>query len=149
MKRTVEWDTYLEKKGVAVLLKEANMCFLNDRDYSFKTYKGVDQEKNLPKLEKYIAEFEEKFKSVSLYFYGFPGTQKTITAGIIGKALLSKGYSVYYTNMVELYNLLIQRLFEKTEKLRVALDIAEKSDFLILDSFFFYDINKKFISEMD
>lgn len=63
--------------------------------YRLKDYKGTDAAGNIPKLQRYVKEFSEKFNSASLYFWSkFNATQKSTTA----KAIIEELKDLYAEN---------------------------------------------------
>ena len=60
--------------------------------YRLKDYKGTDAAGNIPKLQRYVKEFPEKFNSASLYFWSkFNATQKSTIAKAIIEELKFQG----------------------------------------------------------
>ena len=149
-RRTKEWENYSYDKLLNLKLVESNLGFMRG-NYCFDTYKGEDKNKNIPKLKKYISEFKTKFRSHHLYVYGSVSIQKTISVGIVGKELLIQDFTVVYITMVELLNLILGKMFNKTSEkdFDFMIQQLEKKDFLIIDRAFSFDISKKLISAMD
>lgn len=70
-------------------------------------YVGDDKDNNLKAIDNYINKFLQ-FPKFHLYFYGSVGTQKSTLLRYIGKELLAKGFSVYYTLADDLIKELIK-----------------------------------------
>lgn len=130
---TEEWKQFKVKKYLENHIRDTGLR----KDIgllSLQDYVGADKNQNLPKLKTYIDKFEEKHSDTHLYIWSSKnGTQKTTTASIIGKELLLKGYSVFFTLMSDLVKTLSQESFEDSEHY---LDKCRNSDFLIIDDAF-------------
>jgi len=134
----IEYD-----KKVAVLyrLLQANVISIeSSQDYvesllelSIDSYKGPDKNRIIPKMEKYINNFSERFSSLNLFFSGKPGTQKSTVAKAMVKALVSKNISCYYI----LANSLIEMIIDsgRNEEVKESLQEIIKTDFLVIDEF--------------
>ena len=96
----------------------------------------IGENRSIPrKLNKYINEFDSKYKGVHLYFWSHKnGTQKTTMASIVGKELLKKGKSVRFILMGELLALL-SNLEHKEESIIQQEDLLQ-CDYLIIDDSF-------------
>lgn len=130
---TEEWKEFKTRKyledriGNTGLRKDIVALSLND-------YVGPDKNENLPKIKLYIDKFNSKYSDTHLYIWSSKnGTQKTTTASIIGKELLLRGYSVFFTLMSDLVKTLSQESFEDSQHY---LDRCRSSDFLIIDDSF-------------
>jgi DNA replication protein DnaC len=108
--------------------------------YSLDEYKGGDKANNLPKIRKYIAEFEDKFNSVHLYLWSRGNaSQKTTVAKNIIVELALKGFDCRFTLMADLLSLLQTESFNHgTESKAVA--VLRGVDSLVIDDAF--DIKK-------
>lgn len=102
-------------------------------NYTLCNYKGNDENKNLPKLQKFIEKFDEKFNTISLFFYGEMGTQKTHIAKWILTSLISKGKSTYYISSKDIIDLIMKS--ERDEESQNLVDYITKVDCLVLDEF--------------
>lgn len=132
-----EHKEMLDKKKLAYKLKKSGLSdfMLN---YNINNYCGPDEQGNLKKVNKYINEFDDKYKSVHLCFFGSKtGVQKTTIASYIGRELLKKGKKVQFTLMNNLIKLLTEISSykedkEKNDKYQNILNC----DFLIIDDCF-------------
>lgn len=126
---------YQAEQLLLLKLKKANIS-TKVADLSLqKNYIGSDNNKNIPKLLKYIDEFENKFSKVSLYFWSEQNsTQKTTIASIIGKELILKKYKVKLILMNTLIKLLQDAPFEKEKEIQ--LNQYTNADLLIIDDCF-------------
>lgn len=147
-------DGFLEKGGVAQRcdcrrryeedtrllfhLYEANLITqsssleqaLRVRDYNLDLYRGPDEQENIPKIKKFLDQFDTRYSHIHLYFQGTYGTQKTTLARYMGKELVLRGKSVYYTFLNDLMRIICNDRDE--EKLALS-DKILNCDFLILD----------------
>ncbi len=113
------------------------------KEYNISRYIGKDKNENIKKLKKYIDEFEEKFKYISLYVWGTNSTQKTTVLGFFGKELAKKGFSVYYCLMNDLVKDLCNVQFKK--ELQEKIDTYNTIDCLLIDESF--DLKKMAVYE--
>lgn len=128
-----EW---VERENRNRKLKEANLW---DSEYSISNYVGNKSQEDALALKTYIDNFEEKFKDKMIYMYGLNSCQKTTLAMWVGKSLLDKDFSVYYTLMESLSVALLPDF--NAEKVQMAekekiIDKAMNSDLLIIDESF-------------
>jgi DNA replication protein DnaC len=130
---TPEWSKI--KKEIALKRKiEISNIPPHVIDLSLNNYIGEDREK-IEKLKIFIQKFEDKFKSVSLYFWSKENsTQKTTISAIVGRSLLEKGYKVHFVLMNKLLKLLSEEKFQESHS--EELDLIRNSDFLIIDDSF-------------
>jgi DNA replication protein DnaC len=130
---TPEWSKI--KKEIALKRKiEISNIPPHVIDLSLNNYIGEDREK-IEKLKIFIQKFEDKFKSVSLYFWSKENsTQKTTISAIVGRALLEKGCKVHFVLMNKLLKLLSEEKFQESHS--EELDLIRNSDFLIIDDSF-------------
>jgi DNA replication protein DnaC len=103
--------------------------------YTLEQYKGDDKYKNLPKIKKYITEFE-RFKTINLYFWSRGNaSQKTTVAKNIIVELSLKGYSCRFILMADLLPLLQTETFNNgTESGQIS--ALRSVDFLVIDDAF-------------
>jgi len=101
-----------------------------------KSYKGLDTNKNIPKLLEFTDNYK-RFKSETLYFYGGNGTQKTTIAAWVAHKLLKQKYTVEYITMKRLVDLLLPDFINNNSD---RINILKKADLLIIDESF--DKNK-------
>lgn len=105
------------------------------RHVPFDFYIGEDINGNIPKFEKYLNEFDSKFKSVNLYLWSAEnGTQKTTMAQSIGCELVKKGFTVQFILMDKLVKLLMQEPF--SDSFIRKLELCRRADLLIVDDAF-------------
>lgn len=130
---TEDWKRFKREKKVLIEL-ERNGVLLGDFS-RLDQYKGDDKPKNIEKLQKFIDEFDSRYRKVHLYLYSaLNSTQKTTVSKIIAKELALKGFSVMFINMDELVKKLTQENFDNSND-----DILRKvrdSDFLVVDDSF-------------
>lgn len=126
---------YQKEELIKIKLEKAN---ISTKTISFNldtTYIGPDIDENIPKLTKYIDQFEDKYSKISLYLWSEKNsTQKTTVASIIGKELIMKGFKVKLILMDTLIKLLQDSSFDKEKEL--LLDQYSKADLLIIDDCF-------------
>jgi len=100
-------------------------------NYSIRSYIGPDINQNISKLIKYIEEFENKFKEISLYVFGSNATQKTTVLSWCGLEIAKKGFSVLYITMQNLIKDLCNEQYK--EELNEIIEKYNSMDLLILD----------------
>jgi len=135
---TEEWKNYSRRLIIGPVLEKAGIIF-QEKILSLKDYSGKDVADNLPKIQKFILEFETRYRKTHLYLWSkFNGTQKTTTAKVIAAELSKKGLSVQFVLM----NQLIEALTEMNEtgSTQELLRNCRSVDFLIIDDCF--DVNK-------
>lgn len=117
---------------LGLLLKQAG---ITEPEHRLNQYKGADERRNIPKIKKYVAEFE-RFKSVNLYFWSDGNSsQKTTVAKNIILELSLLGYECQFILMADLLSLLQKETFggvglaEQVNRLR-------NVDFLVIDDAF-------------
>lgn len=126
----------LSKSG---LLNESSNYedFKKQINYSFDDYKGKDENENIKKMRRFVAEFDnpnKPFKHLHCYVYGGQGTQKSYTVkGMLVRLACDKGKNVYYIFTKDLINLIIDS--ERDEDARKKLDYIQNVDCLVLDEF--------------
>lgn len=103
--------------------------------HTLEQYKGEDRHENLPKIKKYINNFE-RFKFVNLYFWS-PGnaSQKTTVAKNIIVELSLKGYSCRFILMADLIPLLQTEAYNKGTDSKL-INTLRSVDFLVIDDAF-------------
>lgn len=107
IKTVVECDCHKKWRQEEELnrkLKNANLL-VNSLYTPLKDYRGNQSRDNIPLVINYVEKFQ-KFKDKMIYFYGPNGTQKTTIAMWIGKELIIRGFSAYYTTMENLVSIL-------------------------------------------
>ena len=115
-----------------LLLKQAG---ITHPEHGLGEYQGEDAPQNLPKIKKYIAEFE-KFKSVNLYLWSHGNSsQKTTVAKNIILELSLQGYECLFTLMADLLSLLQKEAFSEGE-LSGQVERLRAVDFLVIDDAF-------------
>lgn len=105
-------------------------------DFKFSDYRGKDESQNIPKLKKYVSEFDsdiKPFKHLHCYVYGKQGTQKShIMRGLLTKmAKLKK--NVGYIFAKDLVGLIIDS--ERNEESNKKLNYFQNCDVLVIDEF--------------
>lgn len=129
---TPEWKNYKNKKRTQKVITQGNLP-PHVIDLSFESL--IKMNDKIDKLKTYVSRFDEKFKSIHLYFWSTKnGTQKTTTASILAKELALSGHSVKFVLMSDLSKLLTKEGFEDE-----ANDIINEylnTDFLIIDDAF-------------
>lgn len=111
-------------------------------DYKLSTYCGKKSAKNIDRLKKYIACFDDaktlqQAKRSVLYFYGPNGTQKTTVASSVGRLLLSRGLNVRFILMKQLVDMLWDSQRDDEAKAKVR-ELTE-SDVIVIDEAFSRD----------
>lgn len=135
------WIKYRERLSLLKRMLDANLVVEESSreevekliSYSLKDYKGNDMSGNIPKIRKYIDKFEERFRSVNLFFTGTNGTQKSTLARYMVLELIRKGFSAYYTITKDFIDVVMAS--ERDELKAEKLDRILKVDFLVLDEF--------------
>lgn len=126
-----EW---LASRKQQILLEKSGLPagFLH---YTIDDYKGKDEANNVGKLKLYVAQFEEKFRNLSLYLWSeVNGTQKTTVAKWILGQVIEKGFSARFVNMNELVEKLIKNYFDGSYQDEI--DHARDVDLLVVDDAF-------------
>jgi DNA replication protein DnaC len=103
--------------------------------HTIEQYKGEDKFENIPKIKKYITEFE-RFRNVNLYFWSRGNaSQKTTIAKNIIVELSLKGYTCQFILMADLLSLLQTETFNSgTES--DSINMLRSVDFLVIDDAF-------------
>ena len=131
-------------------------------DYEFIQYKGIDENGNIKRIQKFVDEFDKvkykevphnilddngnvirteyskisvgnPFKSLHCYVYGEQGTQKsTVLKGMLTK-LAKKGKEVYYIFCKDLIDIIIDS--DRDENAKKLLDYIINVDVLVIDEF--------------
>lgn len=134
--------TYQKNMKLTYLLERANIPIQISSNIDAPTilnyeierdYVGSDENGNLPKIKKYIKDFETKYKSLNMFFYGSCSAQKSTLARVIGKEIIKKGLSVSYYLTDTLIKDLIDS--EREDDLKKKMNEILKVDLLILDEF--------------
>jgi len=129
---TEERQRQQRRLRLSLLLKQAG---ITRPDYGLGEYKGEDKAGNLPKIKKYVSDFE-RFKTVSLYLWSKGNSsQKTTVAKNIILELLLSGYECRFVLMADLLTLLQKEAFGDAA---IAAEIAglRAVDFLVIDDAF-------------
>lgn len=116
------------------LLVETSNLPQQIKDYSIDKYIGADELKNLPKLDKYVKEFKEKYSKVHLFIYGSNSTQKTTVMSWVAREIAKEGSSVHYCLMNEIVKDLMNEQFD--EKVKIKIDKYYESNLLLIDEAF-------------
>ena len=104
--------------------------------YSLDDYTGEDKANNLPKIRKYIAEFETKFKNIHLYLWSRGNaSQKTTVAKNIIVDLSLKGLQCKFILMADLLSLLQTEIYNHGTDSKTITDLRNV-DFLVIDDAF-------------
>lgn len=125
--------SWLESQRIQRKLKDSNIW---DSDYHIDQYVGKRSLDDANSLRKYVDLFDEKFKDKMVYLYGLNSCQKTTLAMWVGKSLIVKGYSVYYTLMESLSIALLPDFNDESEKKKEIVESALSADLLIVDESF-------------
>lgn len=131
--KTKEWKELQNKFSIDSRFQASGLP-LHARSLTLKDYIG--ENRAIPrKLEKYVLEFDTRYKSVHLYFWSTKnGTQKTTTASIVGTQLLLQGKKVKFILMGELLSILTD--LDRKEEFAPLRDELLNCDFLIIDDSF-------------
>lgn len=100
----VECECHKHWEAVQTLerkLTDANI-WLNLEYEPLQHYKGRNSLEEVQNLLFYVNNFENRFKDKMIYMFGINGTQKTTLAMWVGRELIKRGRSVYYTLMENL-----------------------------------------------
>jgi DNA replication protein DnaC len=103
--------------------------------YTIEQYRGEDKHENIPKIKKYINEFE-RFKNINLYFWsrGNASQKTTIAKNIIAELCL-KGYTCRFILMADLLPLLQTETFNNGTESKI-INKLRSVDFLVIDDAF-------------
>lgn len=97
------YKTYIHNMRIYSKMKSSG---LNDIVVkSFDDYVGTDENKNIPKMKKFVDEFSNKFHDKHLFIYGDNGTQKSTMAKVLLYKLMLKGKKVLYIMADDYFNL--------------------------------------------
>lgn len=94
-------------------------------------YVGKDKQGNIPKIKKFISNFDERYSSLNMYFYGDQGVQKSTLARVICRELIKKGKSCYFILADDLIKTLIDA--ERDDELKSLCNHILNVDFLVID----------------
>lgn len=104
-------------------------------EYSIDDYKGQDQNDNIRRVKKFVENFNDRFRSVNLYFWSDEnGTQKTTVAQWMVASLIDKGYKAKFVNMNDLVEKLMKHYFDGSYDDEI--EAAKRTDFLVIDDAF-------------
>lgn len=129
----VNWRKSLE---LEYAYEKANLM----TEFTFNDYKGTKSLNDKKALESIANNFEKFSNRKMIYLYGTNGTQKTSMSFALGRALVEKGYKVYYLLMQELLNNLLPDFNQSDENKKAIITRYQEADFLIIDESF--DRNK-------
>lgn len=133
VRRTDAWKHFQDSRMDEIRLSDSGIP-LHVLNLTLDDYYGQDRT-NIDKLKMYIDYFDDKFRTVHLYFWSHAnGTQKTTTASIVGRLLISKGKRVRFVLMGDLLKTLSD--FGKDEIDDERIDDWKTCDFLIIDDSF-------------
>jgi len=122
---------YQKEIDISIRIKKSNIPD-NIKEYKISDYVGIDENKNITKIKKFISEFDTKYKDTNLYFYGDYGTQKSTLSRYIIKELLLKNKNCYYILADDLIKLLLKAEREE-DILEFILNLKKDIDFLVID----------------
>jgi len=106
----------------------------NYPEWNPSMYVGEKSKDNMRKLQLFVNKFEERFKTISMYWVGTNSTQKTTSAHWAACQLLLKGWKVQYVTMQHLIkDLLENESFSNTSE---KVQKYYQADFLIIDESF-------------
>ncbi len=142
-----------ERNNREKIKSNIDKSLIGDRYKDF-TFSNVDYEARSGNIKefslivnrciRYADNFEEILKhGDSIYFYGDVGTGKTFLAHCIGNELMSKGYTVYFTSVIEIDRTIrdTYQYGSKTSESEI-MEILANADLLVID-----DIGTERISE--
>lgn len=131
---TDQWKSYLKEQAILKSLQDMGLtdsCI----KYGFQTYTGSDSNGKLPKLRKYIEQFQDRYKRVHLYFWSRANsTQKSTMAEAIIVELLKQGVSCQFVLMSKLLSLLTEESFK--EDCQAQINKYREAQFLVIDDSF-------------
>ncbi len=130
---------YLETLQMKIKLVESNLIYEETSyseikrllDYDLSQYKGKLSLQNVNRVQKYLDNFETRYNSLSFYFYGKQGTQKTTIAKYILTELLRRNYITYYIHAKELIDIIMAS--DRDDEKKALLDKILRVDCLCLD----------------
>jgi len=127
------WERQQQKKRLAAKYKKAGIA-KNKWDFSFESYIGSDLKENIPKLKRFVNNFD-KAKGVHLFLWSKQNsTQKSTMASVVAMELLQKGYTVRFLLMSELVPHLTNEQFK--EESQKFIEELSDIDFLVIDDSF-------------
>jgi DNA replication protein DnaC len=137
---TKEWTDYKDHLRTVIACEAAGLVTTDFN--SFDKYVGQDLPRNIPKLKKFVEQFDKTFKSVNLYLWSSRnGTQKSTTAKTLCYELVKRKKLVQFVLMGNLLKSLTNENFADAEHETVSLiDRCRSADFLVIDDSF--DPNK-------
>jgi DNA replication protein DnaC len=124
------WD---EEQRIARKLRQANIW---NTPYSLDNYVGERSREDARLLQVFIDNFTEKFSDKMIYMYGLNSCQKTTLAMWVGRSLIQKDFSVYYTLMESLSIALTPDFNNESEAKKEIVQKALDADLLIVDEAF-------------
>ncbi len=128
-----QWERLQNQKRLSIKYRKAGIAESKWK-YSFDDYKGEDLKGNLPKLKKFVDNFDAA-KGVHLFLWSKKNsTQKSTMASIVAMELLQKGYKVRFLLMSELVPHLTNEQFKEESQKYVA-ELSD-IDFLVIDDSF-------------
>lgn len=124
---------WAEKQRISRKLREANLW---DNEYSLDNYVGKRSKDDAYILREYIHNFKEKYSDKMVYMYGLNSCQKTTLAQWVGKSLVERNFSVYYTLMESLSIALTPDFNAESTTKQDLVQKALDADLLIVDEAF-------------
>lgn len=133
-------EKYYEMSNLAKVLAQENFDAFNINFYSDVTdpSKGISPRENINRIWttslKFVENFDNQFEN--LLFYGSTGLGKTFLSNCIAKELLDAGKTVLYTTASQLFKLVENQRFNRSQekgKNPVYLDMVPDVDLLIID----------------
>ncbi len=145
-KKELEEEQAEEERTKRELIKSnINKSLIGNRYKNF-TFSNVDYEARSGNIEefnkivnrciKYVDNFEEILQhGDSIYFYGDVGTGKTFLAHCIGNELMSKGYTVYFTSVIEIDRVIRDTYNQQSGRISESeiIDTMVTVDLLVID----------------
>ena len=122
-----------EELKISQRLKDANIW---NTDYDLDNYVGEKSREDAQLLKVFIDNFKEKFSDKMVYMYGLNSCQKTTLAMWVGKSLIQKDFTVYYTLMESLSIALTADFNNESEAKKEIVRRALEADLLIVDEAF-------------
>lgn len=130
---TQEYKLYLQEK------EESRAAKLEGEfNRTLEDYLGKDEQGNIPRLKRYVQEYDTKYFKYSLYIWSrFNSTQKTTTARAILKGIKDT-YKDKYSCAFVLANTLLNDLknYDFNDDARSRVELYKDVDFLIIDDAF-------------
>ena len=128
-----EWERAQKQGFLNIKYKEAGIA--KDKwNFTFKSYKGKDPQKFIPRLEKYCNFFKDAH-GIHLYLWSpLNSTQKSTLASVVSMNLIEQGYKVRFVLMSTLVTHLQNEQFKEESKIYI--EDLYYADFLVIDDAF-------------